>query len=63
MFLDSIGFDMHHIHAPNIILGIANSLDSDNTNNQVILISKYYYYKYRCLGDQLSIHSGIIYMK
>jgi hypothetical protein len=54
---------MHHIHAPNIILGIANSLDSDNTNNQVILISKYYYYKYRCLGDKLSIHSGIIYLK
>jgi hypothetical protein len=44
-------------------LGIANSLDSDNTNNQVILISKYYYYKYRCLGDKLSMHSGLIYPK
>ena len=54
---------MHHIHATNIILGIANSLDSNNTNNQVILFSKYYYCKYRCLGDTLSIHSGLIYLK
>jgi hypothetical protein len=44
-------------------LGISNSLDSDNTNNQVILNSKYYYYKYRCLGDKLSIHDGLIYRK
>jgi hypothetical protein len=54
---------MHHIHAPNIILGIVNSLDSDNTNNQVILISKYYYYQSRCFGDKLSIHGGLIYLK
>jgi len=54
---------MHHMHAPNIILGIANSLDSDNSNYQVILNSKYYYYKYRYLGDKLRIHSGLIYLK
>jgi len=51
---------MQHINTPNIILGIANPLDSDNTNNQEILISKYYYYyKCRCLGDPLSIHGGL----
>jgi hypothetical protein len=29
---------MQYINAPNIILGKMNSLDPDNTNNQVILI-------------------------
>ena len=61
--LNSCGVNMHHMHAPNIILGIANSLDSDNSNYQVILNSKYYYYKYRYLGDKLRIHSGLIYLK
>jgi hypothetical protein len=53
---------MQHRNAPNIILGIANLSDSDNTNNQVILISKYYYYKCRCLSDKLSIHGGLKYL-
>jgi len=34
---------MQYIDAPNIILGIANPLDPDNNNNQVILILKYYF--------------------
>jgi hypothetical protein len=46
---------MQYINVPNIILGIANSLDPDNTNNQVILILKYHLYKCRCLGDKPSI--------
>ena len=33
---------MQYINATNIILGIANPLDPDKTNNQVILILKYY---------------------
>ena len=49
---------MQYINAPNIILGIANPLDPDNTNNQVILILKYYLYKYRCLGDKPSINGN-----
>jgi hypothetical protein len=47
-------------------LGIANSLDPDNTNNQVILILKYHLYKWykcRCLGDKPSINGGIKYLK
>jgi hypothetical protein len=44
----------HIFHAPNIILGIANPLDPENFNNQVILILKYYLYKCRCLGDKPS---------
>jgi len=53
------------INAPNIILGITNPLDPDNTisNNQVILILKYYLYKCRCLGDKPSINGGIKYLK
>jgi len=31
-------------------LGKVNPLDPDNTNNQVILILKYYLYKCRCFG-------------
>jgi hypothetical protein len=54
---------MQYINAPNIILGIGNPLDPDNTNNQVILILKYYLYKCRCLGDKPSINGGIIYLK
>ena len=54
---------MQYINAPNIILGIANPLDPDNTNNQVILILKYYLYKCRCLGDKPSINGGIKYLK
>ena len=46
-----------------IIWGITNTLDPDNTNNQVILILKYYSYKCRCLGDKPSINEGIKYMK
>jgi len=52
------------MHVPNIILGIANPLDPDNTNSQDILILKYYYYyKCRCLSDKLSIHYGLKYLK
>ena len=38
-------------------------LDPANTNNQVIYILKYYLYKCRCLGDKLSIHGGLKYLK
>ena len=54
---------MQYINAPNIILGIANPLDLDNTNTQVILILKYYLYKYRCLGDKPSINGSTKYLK
>jgi hypothetical protein len=47
----------------NIILSITNPLDPDNTNNQVILILKYYLYKCRCLGDKTSIYGGLKYLK
>ena len=61
--LESCGLNMQYINAPNIILGITNPLDPDNTNNQVILILKYYLYKCRCLGDKPSINGGIKYLK
>ena len=48
---------------PNIILGIMDPLDPDNTKNQVILILKYYLYKCRCLGDKPSINGGLKYLK
>jgi hypothetical protein len=35
---ENCGLNMQYINAPNIILGKMNSLDPDNTNNQVILI-------------------------
>ena len=54
---------MQYINAPNIILGIANPLDPDNTNNAVILILKYYLYKCRCLGDKTSINGSTKYLK
>jgi hypothetical protein len=54
---------MQYINAPNISLGMCNPLDPDNTNNQVILILRYYLYKCRCLGDKPSINGGIIYLK
>jgi hypothetical protein len=54
---------MLYIYAPNILLGIANPLDSDNTNNQVILILKYYLYKCRWLGEKPSINGGLKYLK
>jgi hypothetical protein len=54
---------MQYINAPNIILGMMNPLKPDNTNNQVILILKYYLYKCRCLGDKPSIHGGLKYLK
>ena len=44
------------INAPNISLDIANPFEPDNTNNQVILILKYYLYICRCLGDKLSVN-------
>jgi hypothetical protein len=47
---------MQYINAPNIILGIMNPLDSDDTKNQVILILKYYLYKCRCLGVLSCFH-------
>ena len=61
--LESCDLNMHYINAPNIILGIANPLDPDNTNNQVILILKYYLYKCRCLGDKPSINGDINVLK
>ena len=51
-----------HINAPNIILGIVDPLDPDNTKNQVILILKYLY-KCRCLGDKPSINGGLQYLE
>jgi hypothetical protein len=50
---------MRYINEPNIILGIANPLDPENFNNQIILISKYYLYKCRCLGDKPSINVDV----
>jgi hypothetical protein len=38
---ENCGLNMQNKNAPTIILGIANPLDSENTNNQVILFSKY----------------------
>ena len=52
-----------YINAPNIILGIANPFDPDNTNNQVILSLKYYLYKCRCLADNSSINRSTKYLK
>jgi hypothetical protein len=54
---------MQYINAPNIILSKMNPLDADNTNNQVIMILKYYLYKCRCLGDKPSINGGLKYLK
>ena len=54
---------MQYIHVPNIICGIMKPLDPANTNNQVIYILMYYLYKCRCLGDKLSIHGGLKYLK
>ena len=50
---------IRYIYAPNIILGIMKPLDPVNTNDQVILILKYYLYKCRCLGDKPSINGGL----
>ena len=44
--LEKCGLNMQYINAPNIILGISNPLDPDNSNNQVILILKYFFYKW-----------------
>jgi len=60
---ENCGINMQYINAPNIILGIVDPLDPDNTKNQVILILKYYLYKCRCLGDKPSINGGLIYLK
>ena len=57
------GLNMQYINAPNIILGIANPLDPDNTNNQVILILKYYLYKFRYLGNKPNINGDLQYLK
>ena len=54
---------MQYVNAPNIILGIVDPLDPNNTKNQVILILKYYLYKCRCLGDKPSINGGLKYLK
>jgi len=53
---------MQYINASNIILGIANPLHPDNTNNQVILFLKFYLYECRCLGDKPSINGGLKYL-
>jgi hypothetical protein len=52
-----------YVNALNIILGIMKPLDPVNTKNQVILILKYYLYKWRCLGDKPSINGGLKYLK
>ena len=54
---------MQYINASNIILGTMKSLDPNNTNNQVILILKYYLYKCRYLGGKPRINGGIKYLK
>jgi hypothetical protein len=46
--LENGGLNLQYINAPNIILGIVNPLYQDNTTNQVILILKYWLYKWRC---------------
>ena len=56
---ENCGLNMQYINAPTIILGIMKPLDPVNTNDQVILILKYYLYKCRCLGDKPSINSGL----
>jgi hypothetical protein len=61
--LESCGLNIQYINAPNVNLCKANPLDPDNTNNQVILILKYYLYKCRCLSDKPSINGGIKYLK
>jgi hypothetical protein len=53
---ENCGLNMQYINAPNIILGIMNPLDPDDTTYQVILILKYYLYKCRCLGDTQQCH-------
>ena len=63
MFFEYYGLNMLYINAPNIILGKMNPLDPNNTNNQVILILKYYLYKCGCLGDKPSINDGLKYLK
>ena len=60
---ENCGLNMQYINASNIILGIMNPLDPDNTKNQVILILKYYLYKCRCFCDTPSIIGGIKYLK
>ena len=60
---ENCGLNMQYINAPNIILGIMDPLDPDNTKNQVILILKYYLCKCRCLGDKPSINGGLKYLK
>ena len=42
---DKKKFKTRKLSTPNTILGIANPLDPNNTNNQAILILKYYLYK------------------
>jgi hypothetical protein len=54
---------MQYITAPNIILGIMDPLDPDNTKNPVILIWKYNLNKCRCLSDKPSINGGLKYLK
>ena len=54
---------MQYINAPNIMFGITNPLEPDNTNNEVIFILKFYLYKCRCLGDKCSINGSLKYLK
>ena len=61
--LENCAVNLQYLYAPNIILGIMNPLDQDNTINHVILILKYCLYKSRCLGDRPSINRGIQYLK
>ena len=44
-------------------MGIANPLDPNTTNSEVILILKYYLYKCRCFGDKPSINGVTKYLK
>jgi hypothetical protein len=55
---ENCGLNMQYINAPNIILGIMDPLDPDNTKNQVILI-----FQSRCnklsLVSVQKVHSSV----
>ena len=64
--MENYGLNIQFINVSDIILGITNPLDSDNTINQVLLILAYYLNKCRyvsCLGDKPSINVGLKYLK
>ena len=63
VFISKYFRKLQYVNAPNIILGIANPLDPNTTNSEVILILKYYLYTCRCFGDKPSINGGTKYLK